>query len=75
MIAVEDVGQAIDELTAIKPAPGFDSVRAPGQNHDQAIRDARENGIDIADSVYEYLTSEDVNRDNYEVTGGSGAFA
>lgn len=70
-----NVGQAIDELNAIKPAPGFDTVLAPGQNHEGAIEDARANGMDIADSVHEYLTSEDVNRDTYEVADGSGTFA
>lgn len=58
--------QTMTEINGSRPAPGFDKVLVPGQNHDVTMTDYRANGIDVADSVHEYLTSDAVNRDNYE---------
>lgn len=62
----QNISRTRDELNAIKPAPGFDKVLAPGQDKDGVIADYQAQGIDLADSVYEYLVSDEVNRDNYE---------
>ena len=62
----QNISNTRQELNAITPAPGFDRVLVPGQDK-QRIRDEyRANGIDLADSVYEYLISKVVNRDTYE---------
>lgn len=62
----QNISRTRRELNAIKPAPGFDKVLAPGQDKEAVIADYKAQGIDIADSVYEYLVSDEVNRDNYE---------
>lgn len=54
------------EINAIRPAPGFDKVLTPGQDKDGIIARYRAEGIDLADSVHEYLLSDEINRDNYE---------
>lgn len=54
------------EINAIKPAPGFSQVFVPGQEKEAIIARYRAEGIDIADSVYDYLVSDVVNRDTYE---------
>lgn len=60
------------ELNAVKPAPGFDRVLTPGQDKDAVIARYRVEGIDIADSVYDYLVSDVVNRDTYEEPAPAG---
>ena len=60
------------ELNAIRPAPGFDRVLTPGQDKDGVRAEYAAEGIDLADSVYEYLKSDVVNRDTYEEVARSG---
>ena len=62
----QNISDTRNELNAITPAPGFDRVLVPGQDK-QRIRDEYQaEGIDLADSVYEYLVSDVINRDTYE---------
>lgn len=60
------------ELNAITPAPGFDRVLAPGQDKENVIAQYQAEGIDLADSVYDYLVSDVVNRDTYEHAAHGG---
>ena len=62
----QHITETRDELNAVTPAPGFDRVLVPGQDKQRIRADYRENGIDLADSVHEYLISEAINRDTYE---------
>ncbi len=53
-------------MNAITPAPGFDRVLVPGQNKARVRDEYEADGIDLADSVYDYLVSDVINRDTYE---------
>lgn len=61
-----NISRTRQELNAITPAPGFDRVLAPGQDKEGIQRRYQAEGINLADSVYDYLVSDAVNRDNYE---------
>lgn len=54
------------ELNAITPAPGFDRVLVPGQDKARIIAEYQADGIDLAEPVYDYLVSDEINRDTYE---------
>ncbi|WP_313479989.1 ureidoglycolate dehydrogenase [Microbacterium sp.] len=60
------------ELNDITPAPGFERVLAPGQDKEDIRARYEVDGIDLADSVYDYLVSDEVNRDTYEEDAPAG---
>lgn len=67
-----DIDRKVDELHAITPAPGFDQVFYPGELSELAIERHQENGIDIPESIIDYLKSDEINVKSY---GGRGIFA
>jgi LDH2 family malate/lactate/ureidoglycolate dehydrogenase len=67
-----DISKTRRELNAITPAPGFDRVLAPGQDKEAITAKYQGEGIDLADSVYAYLVSDEVNRDTYEEDASDG---
>jgi len=52
-----NMDQMIDELHQAEPAPGFSQVFVPGEIEQLNEERNREQGITIASTVYEYLTS------------------
>lgn len=66
------ITQMMKNLNEIKPAPGFDRVQYPGQPGNEAYNKAKVEGVDIPESILNYLESDDIHYDNYE---GMGAFA
>lgn len=55
------MSQTLDKLGAVKPAPGYDKVYYPGER--ALLRKAKcdeAGGIEIVDSIYEYLTSDNL---------------
>lgn len=62
----QDITQTMQDLNAIKPAPGFSKVLFPGQNNDIVVADYQENGIEIVDDIYEYLQSDIVHNNKYD---------
>lgn len=66
------VRQMVDELHAIKPAPGFDQVYYPGELSRKRYDKYMAEGIPVATPILEYLESDVVHYNQY---GGKGAFA
>lgn len=66
------IQQTIDELHAIKPAKGFDAVQIPGEGSRRKRENHRKNGVDIPESIVDYLRSDVIHNDAYE---GLSAFA
>lgn len=66
------ISKMMKDLTSMRPAPGFDSVRYPGQDSVNRYRKHLEEGIDLPESIVTYLRSDDVHYDNYD---GKDAFA
>lgn len=66
------ISQMMEDLNAMRPAPGFDSVRYPGQDSAMRYRKHLEEGIDLPESIVNYLRSDDIHYDNYD---GKDAFA
>ena len=48
----EDAGTVIRDLHGLKPAPGFDKVRMPGEVEAQRTLEARSRGVEIPDGVW-----------------------
>lgn len=67
-----EITNMMTNLTQIKPAPGFDRVQYPGQPGNEAYNRTKIDGIEIPESIFNYLESDDIHFDNYE---GMGAFA
>ena len=59
------ITQTMNDLNNIKPAPGFEQVFYPGQRSLRKEKLSEENGIEIDDEVYEYLTSDIIHTDKY----------
>lgn len=68
----QNISNTRRELNAITPAPGFDRVLVPGQDKARIIAEYQVEGIDLADPVYDYLVSDEVNRDTYEEDAAGG---
>lgn len=68
----ENITQTMNELNAVKPAEGFTSVRYPGQGSNQRYEKNKSEGVEIPESIINYLRSDVIHSDNYE---GLGAFA
>jgi ureidoglycolate dehydrogenase (NAD+) len=62
----QDITQTMEDLNQIKPAPGFSKVLYPGQNNDVVIAEYMENGIEIVDDIYEYLSSDVIHNNKYD---------
>lgn len=62
----QNMSQMLDELTAIKPAPGVDRVYYPGERG--LLREAayEKEGIEIVDDIYNYLISDDIHFNRYD---------
>lgn len=62
-----NMSQCLNELTSVKPAPGFDRVYYPGERANLR-REAYEKagGIEIVDDIYNYLISDDIHFDRYD---------
>ncbi|MCD8873991.1 ureidoglycolate dehydrogenase [Mammaliicoccus sciuri] len=54
------VSEMVDELHDIKPAKDFDQVYYPGEIQEDVKKRYKESGIPIAESIYEYLISDDI---------------
>jgi len=67
-----NVEQTVGELHGIKPSEGFDQVYYPGEINLNNYEQSEENGIEIPESIMNYLKSDTIHNDNY---GGSGTFA
>ena len=55
----QHMSKTLDELGAVKPAPGYDKVYYPGER--ALIRKAKcdaAGGIEIVDDIYDYLVSD-----------------
>lgn len=63
----KNMAQSIDELGAMKTAPGYDKVYYPGERAElRKEKQYAEGGIDVADSIYKYLISDDIHYDRYD---------
>lgn len=62
----KNISQVMQELNAIKPAPGVSEVLYPGQGSHQREIDSEKNGIDIVDEIYQYLISDDIYQKSYD---------
>lgn len=69
---LQNINDTMNDLNNIKPAPGVDQVRYPGQS--SAIREANyeRDGIEIVDEIYNYLISDVIHNNAYD---HKGAFA
>lgn len=56
----------IQELHAVKPAPGNSCVRYPGESSDERAKKYLKTGIPVVESIYEYLTGDAVHFDHYD---------
>ena len=67
----ENINQ-MEELHSVPTAEGFQQVYYPGEIGQLNYQKAMSEGIEIPQSIYDYLVSEIVHYDKY---GGQGAFA
>lgn len=67
-----NVSKTMSDLNGIKPAPGFDRVQYPGQGSNERYAHNLANGVDIPESIIDYLESDAIHHNNYD---GLGAFA
>ena len=68
----ENINQMVEELHSVPTAEGFQQVYYPGEIGQLNYQKAMSEGIEIPQSIYDYLVSEIVHYDKY---GGQGAFA
>ncbi|HBO24439.1 MULTISPECIES: ureidoglycolate dehydrogenase [unclassified Providencia] len=61
----QHISQVMQELNAVKPAPGFEKVLYPGQNSLNREKQSEANGIEIVDEIYNYLISDDIYQKSY----------
>ena len=64
-----DIDLKVEQLHAITPAPGFDEVFYPGELSELAFKNHQENGIDIPETIIEYLNSDEVYINSYDDKG------
>ena len=67
-----DIDRVVSELHAINPAPGFDQVYYPGELSALSMERHREKGVEIPESIIDYLESDEVYIKSYD---GKGIFA
>jgi len=68
----ESVETMIEELHAIPAAEQFQQVYYPGEISQLQFEKAKQDGVQIPRSIYEYLISEIIHQNKY---GGQDAFA
>lgn len=68
----DSITNMMKELQAIKPATGFDRVMYPGQPGNEKYNQSKVDGIEIPESIVNYLESDEIFINSYE---GLGAFA
>lgn len=61
----QNISQTMTDLSGMKPAPGFDQVTYPGQRSASREKESKQNGIEIVDEIYYYLTSNVIHSDKY----------
>lgn len=64
-----NVNQLMADLNAVQPAPGVKQVRYPGQGSQERQREYEQNGIELVDSIYDYLTSDGIHSNKYDNKG------
>lgn len=69
---LQNINRLMADLNNVRPAPGFKSVRYPGQGSNERQAAYERDGIEIVDAIYDYLVSDTIHGDNYS---GKGAFA
>lgn len=57
----------IDELHAVKPAPGNEQVLFPGERSKSVAERYQREGIPIVKEIYDYLCSDDIYQKSYEL--------
>lgn len=62
----QNMSQMLDELKAVKPAPGFDQVYYPGERGRMRQAAYEKDGIEIVDDIYNYLISDDIHFNRYD---------
>ncbi len=63
----KNMSQELDELGAIKPAPGNKKVYYPGERAEMRKNEAyATGGVEIVDEIYEYLKSDKIHFDRYD---------
>lgn len=68
----QDMAQTVDDLHGIQPAPGFDQVYYPGELSTLAKEKNLKNGVDIPQTIIDYLESDEIYINSYD---GKGIFA
>lgn len=59
--------EVIEELNAVKPAPGYDQVYWPGQRAALRVEATKQaGGIEVVDDIYDYLVSDDLYRKSWD---------
>ena len=62
----QGIQRTIDELHAIKPAKGFDAVQIPGEGANKRREYHQSHGVEIPESIVNYLKSDVIHNDAYE---------
>jgi ureidoglycolate dehydrogenase (NAD+) len=62
----QHMSQMLDELNAVKPAPGVDKVYYPGERGLQRQAVYEKEGVEIVDDIYRYLISDDIHYNRYD---------
>ena len=68
----EQMDQMVNELHEIPPVEGQSTVYYPGEISQLQFEKAKQDGVQIPRSIYEYLISEIIHQNKY---GGQDAFA
>lgn len=63
---LENMSKSLDELSGMRPAEGFSEVNYPGERAVNRKLKADKEGIEIVDSIVEYLRSDDIHFDRYD---------
>ena len=62
----QTISTMLDELKTVAPSAGFKEVNYPGERGRMREKNYEENGIEIVDDIYEYLTSDAIHYDRYD---------
>lgn len=68
----KDMSQTVSDLHGITPATGFDQVYYPGELSSIAMEKSRKEGIEIPETIMDYLESDEIYINSYD---GKGIFA
>ncbi|PSR21551.1 MAG: ureidoglycolate dehydrogenase [Sulfobacillus acidophilus] len=61
-----NITQTMRDLNNMRPAPGFDMVYYPGQREELKRAEYTQTGIEIVDSIFEYLVSDVIHHNFYD---------